>query len=326
MTIITFPMTEFRPAHPHLRRFNVRTDLQAVANLVERCFDETLDADGRRYIQQMRSTAQHPQFLSWAAGVANRVSFPFGGFVWDQDGQIIGNVSLIPMPARRQKIHLIANVAVHPDHRRRGIARKLTLAALEESRARRADQVWLHVREDNSGARKLYRDMGFLERARRTSWYSSWKNTGSGVKADGVILPPKRSHWPQQRDWLRRLHPEQLDWYLSLKRDLLRPGLRGALSRLFSGTSPRQWAVLREGELQGVVSWMRTYSASDRLWLATPPEIDALAVQALLDHALNQVRSSKPLHLEFPAGQATGVLEAAGFDLHHTLIWMQYGG
>ena len=111
MTIITFPLTEFKPAHPHMRRFNVRSDLKAVADLVELCFDETLDLDGRRYIRQMRSTAQHPQFLSWAARVASRSGFPFGGFVWEQDGRIIGNISLIQMEGRGGRVR-------HPDQAR----------------------------------------------------------------------------------------------------------------------------------------------------------------------------------------------------------------
>jgi hypothetical protein len=49
MAAITHPTTT---SSSHLRAFDVRHDLDAVADLVEVCFADTLDADGRRYIQQ----------------------------------------------------------------------------------------------------------------------------------------------------------------------------------------------------------------------------------------------------------------------------------
>jgi hypothetical protein len=113
MSIITFPLSELNPVHPHLRRFNPRYDLRAISNLVEKCFDETLDAEGRRTIQQMRSAAGSHAAL-WRTDMGSESPYPFGGFVWEQDGALIGNLSLIPINARRRRITLVANVAVHP--------------------------------------------------------------------------------------------------------------------------------------------------------------------------------------------------------------------
>lgn len=326
MTIITFPLTESRPAHPHLRRFNVRTDLRQVADLVEQCFSDTLDQDGRRYIQQMRRTSEHTQFLSWASGMASRASFPFTGFVWEQDGRIVGNLSLIPMSARRRKVFLIANVAVHPDQRRRGIARKLTEAALQDCRFRRADEVWLHVREDNFNAQSLYREMGFEERSRRTSWHSRFDRVEPASVSGVQWSPFRKRHWSPFLAWMNRLHPDHLDWYLGLNLKIFRPDLFGRIGRILNGVSVRQWAVTRGEQLLGVVCWQRTYAATDRLWLATPHEIDEDAIKVLLTSVLSDRPGSKTLHLEFPAGLAPGVIEASGFTHNHTLIWMQYGG
>jgi hypothetical protein len=36
---------------PQLRPLNIVRDLPAVADLVEKCFADTMDAEGRRYIQ-----------------------------------------------------------------------------------------------------------------------------------------------------------------------------------------------------------------------------------------------------------------------------------
>jgi ribosomal protein S18 acetylase RimI-like enzyme len=325
MTIITFPLDETRSTHPHLRRFDARTDLLPVADLVERCFNETLDADGRRYIQNMRRTAESPQFFRWASGVSELSGAPFNGFVWEREGAIIGNLSLIPMPARGEKIFLIANVAVHPDHRRKGIARSLTDAALEESRRRRADRVWLHVRADNPAAIRLYERLGFTERARRTTWYNT-RRDAEPVEAAGVgIVDLSRRHWAPALDWFHRLHPPELDWYLALDLRALRPSPAGWIHRLLTGSSPRTWAAVRDDRPLAVLAWQGTHTASDRLWLAAPQDADPAAIRLLIRHAEGQLTSRKPLNLEYPAGRAAGVLESAGFNPHPTLIWMERG-
>jgi GNAT superfamily N-acetyltransferase len=123
-------------ARGHLRKLDVRRDLEAVADLVEVCFADTLDADGRRYLRQMRDTAQRSQLLRWTNALNEYSPHPMTGYVWEEDGQIIGNLSLIPFRSKGERCYLIANVAVDPLQRDRVIARALTVAALEHSRNR----------------------------------------------------------------------------------------------------------------------------------------------------------------------------------------------
>lgn len=322
MSIITFPLQESRPAHPHLRRFDVRTDLRAVADLVERCFSETLDADGRRYIQNMRRTADSPQFFRWAAGLGEKAGVSYSGFVWERDGAIVGNLSLIPMHSRREKIFLIANVAVDPDHRRQGIARSLTEAALEESTYRRADRLWLHVREDNPAAIRLYESMGFAAHVRRTTWYDTARADHPPEAAGIRIGALPRRFWMQAKSWFHRDHPPDLDWYLSLDLHRMDPGLQGWFIRLLNGAGPRCWTAARDGRLLAVLARQGTRAAADRLWLAAPEDADPRAIRLLLHHAENEQAGRKPLNLEYPAGRAVDVLQEAGFSPHQTLIWM----
>ena len=154
----------------NLRPFDVRRDSSAVADLVELCFADTLDADGRRYLHHMRTTGNTAGILRWTRLTTGLSGTPLAGYVWEQDGEIVGNASLIPYFVRGKRTYLIANVAVHPDFRRRGIARKLTRRLVKGLRAREAIQVWLHVRHDNIAAFDLYRSEGFIERTRRTTW------------------------------------------------------------------------------------------------------------------------------------------------------------
>lgn len=65
----------------------------------------------------------------------------------------------------------LADLAVAPEHRRRGVGRTLLRACLREAAARGASEIFLQVRESNGPARSLYREAGFREAGRRTGYY-----------------------------------------------------------------------------------------------------------------------------------------------------------
>lgn len=316
-------------ASPHLRPFDVRHDLNAVADLVELCFAETLDSDGRHYIQQMRSAARSPSYLLWAAAVAERVPLPLSGYVWEESGYLAGNLSLIPFNAAGRRIYLIANVAVDPAYRRRGIARSLTTAAMQHIKKRGTDSVWLHVRADNPAAFNLYSSLGFEERTRRTTWESSRAYTRQPVAVDrpdstGLSIVPRHSRfWSQQRQWLKRAYPAEIAWHMNFNLNTLRPGLWGALNRFLTGTQIRQLAVLQQRHLIGVLAWQPLNYRSDQLWLAADPENEDTAIRALLLHLQSKLPYRRDLAIEYPADQSIQAFKDAGFEIRQTLIWME---
>jgi ribosomal-protein-alanine N-acetyltransferase len=65
----------------------------------------------------------------------------------------------------------ILNLAVAPEHRRRGIARRLLAEGLAQARELGAEIAWLEVRPSNTPARALYASFGFQEVARRPRYY-----------------------------------------------------------------------------------------------------------------------------------------------------------
>ncbi len=65
----------------------------------------------------------------------------------------------------------VTNIAVHPDRRRRGLARVLLGAILEDGRSRRLKSVTLEVRPTNDEARTLYESFGFRVVGRRRGYY-----------------------------------------------------------------------------------------------------------------------------------------------------------
>jgi ribosomal protein S18 acetylase RimI-like enzyme len=314
----------------HLRPLDVRRDLGGVADLVEQCFADTLDSDGQRYIQQMRSLSRNPGTLNWIGSFSERTYLPLSGFVWEEDKRIVGNLTLIPYHLHQEQTLLIANVAVHPDYRRRGIANRLTARALEHARQRGIRTTWLHVREENEPAIKLYRSLGFQERARRTTWI--WDPKAASTQDEPakrlantppvVVGPRKTQDWKEQESWLRKLYPDEVTWHLSLKIAWLRPGLVGFLRRTFNDVNLQQWSARRENQLLGVMIWNSSHSYADSIWLAADADNEEEAATALLRYARKHLSPKRALSLDYPALHAQGAVKEAGFRVHQTLIWM----
>ena len=141
MSSITLPAQAHE--YPQVRTLNILRDLSAVADLIELCFSPTMDQDGQRYLSDMRRASRDDKFLSWVNHMTETTSLPLTGYVWEENNKIIGNASLIPFRDKGQRVYLIANVATHPDHRRRGIGRILTQRAIEHARNKKTTAIWL---------------------------------------------------------------------------------------------------------------------------------------------------------------------------------------
>lgn len=309
--------------HPHMRPLNVLRDLSAVADLIELCFSPTIDNDGQRYLSDMRRASRDDSFLHWASRMTETASLPLMGYVWEQDGRIVGNASLIPFREKGKRIFLIANVATHPDYRRRGIGRALTERVMKQARDKKASATWLHVRDDNPGAITLYQDLGFQEIARRTTWQAVPDSRRSYPNTDIKILPRQPRFWPLQQKWLRRLYPDDLTWYHSWNINALRPGLWNWFYLLFVDFNVRQWAAVRNDNLLATLTWIPQAGRSESLYAATDPRSDPEALKTLLIHAQRMITYSPRLTLEYPAGEMTEAMSAAGFKLQRTLLWMR---
>ena len=313
----------------YLRPLNILRDLPRVADLIELCFASAMDSEGQSYVRQMRRASRDASFMRWASNAIEGASMPLSGFVWEQDGRIIGNASLVPFRHKGKRIYLIANVATHPDHRRKGIARALTERAMQHALQRGGDELWLHVRADNPGTIQMYSDLGFVERARRISWYMR-KDTQLPShsilrfeQTPGLPTVTKRfsRFWPQQLTWLNLLHPEELSWYRSMNWNSLKPGLWSWLYRIFIEFDLRQWAVQKDGKLQGTLAWLPS-SRGSFLWLACDPDADPESITTMLQRAHHDLGYRQNLKMEHPTGMQEEAIQAAGFRVSRTLIWM----
>lgn len=321
MAVVSSSLSSSQPKQ--LRPFNARRDMLAAADLIESCFSTTLDPDGRRYLRHMRAVAKKTSGSRWITMASSMNTLPMAGFVWEESGVVVGNLNLVPFMSQGRRINLISNVAVHPDHRRKGIARALTTAALEKSQKRFASATWLQVRHDNQVAINLYTKMGFAPRARRTTWVSSPRSM-SGEPPSGIRVTFRRpSHWSLQQSWLDQVYPPELRWHFPMKMISLMPGLWGWLHRFFNEIDVRHWAVERDRELLGVVSWQESRRYADHMWLAAPPEYEDIVLKSVLPYIRREHRLSRPVALDIPEFRAANTLEVAGLEKASTLIWME---
>jgi ribosomal protein S18 acetylase RimI-like enzyme len=320
MTSISAPA---RPATgEHIRPLNILRDLPKVADLIELCFASNLDRDGKTYVRQMRHASRDASFLRWAKNAVEGASMPLSGFVWEDAGRIVGNASLVPFHRKGRRVYLIANVATHPEFRRKGIARALTEQTVASARQRGATELWLHARADNPGAIQMYQDLGFEERARRNSWNAVTNLPLPQSPASPGITARVARLWSQQLAWLEQLHPEELAWYRSWDWKSLKPGVWNWLYRVFVEFEQRQWAAFHSGQLQGVLAWTPN-SRNDVLWLACGANSDAHTLAALLLHARRELGPQRRFILEHPATMNEAAIQAAGFVLSRTLVWMR---
>src|SRR5258705_6662107 len=110
-----------------LRSVNLRRDLAGIADLIELCFGPTMDEAGRVGVREMRMVAQSPSLSFLYDGIGRVLGGLESGFVWIENGKVVGNASISPanLPTSMGTGYIIANVAVHPDYRRHGIAQSL---------------------------------------------------------------------------------------------------------------------------------------------------------------------------------------------------------
>lgn len=307
---------------PNIRQLNQHKDLAGVADLIEICFSTHMDGDGKEYLRRIRETARSQSSI-WAQITADQISLPLNGLIWEEDGKLIGNLTLIPFYRDRALNYLIANVAVHPDHRRKGIARQLTEKALDYADEQGAYAAWLQVREDNPPALELYRSLAFLEKARRSSWEGGSDIHPCPFNRNLFIERRTDPDWNMHSRWLHETYPPEVSWNLPIEFKRFAPGLWARLLRFLYGQDLRHWSARFQNKMTGLATWEAGSFYNDFIWLAVPPEWDHAAIPALLEQVKKDVAYRRPWLVNYPAGRAEDVFQEMGFKKQNTLIWMQ---
>jgi ribosomal protein S18 acetylase RimI-like enzyme len=303
-------------------------DLREIADLIELCFFDTLDEAGRQMLQRARSMSSLGG-LGWITyrwmGNNDEMDW-YHGFVWTDGGRIVGNVSLAPS-RREPHTWAIANVSVHPTHRRRGIARDLTRLALDEIRREGGRTAVLQVKADNLSAMALYHDLGFREVTQRILWTRHAQlspDIAGQTSPRGLTRPVRRTgtEWQDEFGLARKAYPEGLAWRWPVSQEWFRPSLARRALRTLSGESEEHWVVRAGGEMVGCLIIMHRLAGWQAIAVALPAWRGVVEAP-LLRAALRAGAQNHPLSLESAVTNAEDALARLGFVRHHTLIWME---
>ncbi len=312
------------------RWIDIRRDLPGVLALLETSFGAHLDADGQRVFKLLRQVASDRQAQRWYQRY-EVPGAPLYGYVWEDQGRIVGNVSLVRLAGRGPRRYLIVNVAVDPAYRRLGIARRLMEHALSHALRQHAQEVWLQVEENNPAAINLYRQLGFVDTHIVTLWRTDAPlppETPTVVPSPEVRVRSRlvsRREWLLQKQWLRATYPPALAWHLQMPPEkALAPTLRGWLWRLFHPLTYRQWVAYRQGRLRATLTLCRrSFAASDEVLVAAPPDLPPEEMAALA-RPLQTSQTRRPLRAELPKGFLQHAMPAAGFSATRHLLWMRW--
>lgn len=301
-----------------LRRTDPRRDMAGVARVVQMAFAGQLDASGQRMLRDMRMLGA-AGWLGWALG---RLILPPGsspdGFVWIEAGQIVGNVSLLSVDGEPRR-WVMANVAVHPDHRRRGIGRALVRAALEQAAQRRSEIVVLQVDRANQGARELYLSLGFRVTSTRTTWVRPRGLRRPHPATLPGLRPRAFPEWREQWDLGRQLYPDGFWWPFPPDERLFRgSGVPAAMGMDWT----RHWVWKPEADMLASLSAHARLMSGYRFLLMVDPARKGAVEKAVLARALAELPEGSGGMLEYAAGDAEPDLWELGFRPDRTLTWM----
>lgn len=150
------------PIEHGVRPFDIGRDLRAVARLIAVAFADELDENGEAALRELRILGHMSGLIRLLTRSTGELQDVFNGFVWVENGQLVGNVTVQRAAANSGRWQ-IANVAVSPAYRGRGISRALMETALNYVAEMGGAWAVLQVRADNLVARGLYERMGFEE-------------------------------------------------------------------------------------------------------------------------------------------------------------------
>ncbi len=284
----------------NMRTFDISNDLTAMTDLVEIAFKGELERWGGNFREQMEMAQQMVPFLKILSRISETYRHTFDGFVWE-DQQDMASLVIIQKMGLDKTRWLIGNVATHPNHRRKGLARKLVTRAIKHAKSHGAEVCTLEVRAEAEPAYNLYRSLGFVH-------YDSI----TALKLDGVpdvqimplkgyqIRPMKFGEWQARYELATRETPQDVQDFLPVSQAEHRISplerITTPLVMRLQGMKLHRWAVEKDGQLVGTMTLLASRKANipNDLSLDIVPQHRAALTEPLLTLALNTLQDYPP--------------------------------
>ncbi len=303
---------------------------------MEACFN--MDETGRAVIRELRMISAGGRVAGVLMGMERLLGNLQQGFVWVEDGRMIGNttVSAANYPREFGKGAIISNVAVYPEFRRRGIAAALVEKSLELCRAQHHHFAVLQVDAVNDGARRLYERLGFHEERSFTRWQRHARfSTPIPLPAMPQLWLRPPDEWKAELDLAQVVRPNRqggMGWLRPTNHRIFRPNwLRGFFDS-FIGASAESYVVYRDdvqrgrAGIIGAVRLMSSFGSADRLDLLVHPFAAGKLEEPLINYILRRLEGRRRnLVTEHPADDtaAEQVFVKYAFEPRQTLVNMR---
>jgi ribosomal protein S18 acetylase RimI-like enzyme len=286
--VVTFPASQ---SGNGLRPIDPGKDLPQLVELLRLAFGKEMEAEGKPVFRSAMDS-QTPAFL-WRLDPALSRLAP--GFVWEADDVIVGNVTLLPTHTHSR--YLVANVAVHPDYRRQGIARLLMGAVREYVLRRGGREILLQVVRTNKLAIDLYGHMGYRTLGSMTTWRASVSRVRGlpEQKSDGhygidvQLLERKRWREAYRLD-CKALAPG-MNWPDPILADAYKVGLRRRIKDFLNGRYQQTWMTLDGKQLVGLAKVHGGWGRPHELSLRVHPLWQGQLERPLLNKLISRLQS-----------------------------------
>lgn len=203
-----------------LRQFKMPDDAQALIDIIPRAFqypehpEWSIDEQEKEdLIEAFGSISKIWWIVKLTSIVVPSLKERMLGFIWEEDGQPVGVCNVSRQGQSDQ--WMIGNVAVLPEYRRRGLARKLVQACVNLAIERGAEQIVLDVIDGNLPAYELYKSMGFVHYAGQYVYqYQAEKPAQPAQLPAGYRtkeLKPK--NWRLRYQLIQRVTPQHIEKY-----------------------------------------------------------------------------------------------------------------
>jgi GNAT superfamily N-acetyltransferase len=310
-----------------VRPFDPYRDCKPVVELISVAFRGRLGPDGEIALAEMQRIARLGPLLWWAYWLGGSSPGVAPGYVWTEQGCVVGNVSL--RRASEWGGFFIGNVAVHPDYRGRGIARALMEKALEAISTRGGRWVGLDVRADNRVARRLYEHLGFREVGRTLHMLRPAGSPWAGMTASQSGLRRAQSRDSAALvELVQAVVPSTQRPLLELRNEDYRPGWERTLNQWLEGRHEVWWVVEENGAICGAVRALHQWGRRpNRLEILVAPSYSGRFDNTLVQRGIASLGGSSRKMIEVALSASseplTAAMEAAGFQMLRVLIQMR---
>lgn len=307
-----------------VRKFDSMRDLGGVARLLEEAFrpDSNFPFSD---VPMLREVG----IALWTVGSAPMFPESTLGFVYEQDGKIIGNVTMNPDQGRRDR-YMICNVAVKTEYRRRGIAREMMQASVDYLRTLGVKTAILNVRPNNPGAHVLYQSLGFCDVETRGDWTLPASQFQLPMPSPLKMRPIRNTDHQAAKELVRLVTPENVRIYHNLRDEFALSWddrLAELISDFFVGQSSKRWVLEQENRIVALLMVRgQRLGTPHRFYAHVQPEARGTVENHLVAFAMSELGqfSKRETHAwtTNTHPEWTSAIEQVGFQMKDVLTLM----